>query len=279
MQALTKSKAFDPRFTTMTNFSKKVSLEGPNQQVNQRELDEAMYLNRLLHDTRRKAQSVLKTKQIPGGHTAPGGTALGSPQHVTKLLDAGSHANRANSMLDQIDNKSGNMNSHRNPNMTTGNFSFTKTFRPFGTDVVPGYTLKQPYDNEEDYSYSPFKNKLRKQLFINGQPSSEMYKSAMQPQTMSTIQSQTGLEDKAKKILQNNRDNLGVWDAIAIADAQRYKMEQNEKRKTLRKKHIELQNFYVKQAQDKRKNERMERDRSIAEGQNIVNRDLMAVEK
>lgn len=63
MSALGKNKAFDPRFTTMTNFSKKVSLEGPNgQSANQRELDEAMYLNRLLHDTRRKAQSVLKTK-------------------------------------------------------------------------------------------------------------------------------------------------------------------------------------------------------------------------
>ena len=72
-----------------------------------------------------------------------------------------------------------------------------------------------------------------------------MYKSAMHPQTMSTIQSTSGLEDKTKKYLHNNRDNLGVWDAIAIADAQRYKMEQNEKRKILRKKHVELQNFYV----------------------------------
>ena len=73
-----------------------------------------------------------------------------------------------------------------------------------------------------------------------------MYKSALAPQTMSTIQSTSGLEDKAKKFMQNNRDNLGVWDAIALADAQRYRVEQNEKRKTLRKKHIELQNFYVK---------------------------------
>ena len=38
----------------------------------------------------------------------------------------------------------------------------------------------------------------------------------------------------------NNRDNLGVWDAIALADAQRYKTEQNEKRMSLRKKHVEL---------------------------------------
>lgn len=73
-----------------------------------------------------------------------------------------------------------------------------------------------------------------------------MYKSALHPQTMSTIQSASGLEDKAKKFMQNNRDNLGVWDAIALADAQRYRVEQSEKRKTIRKKHVELQNFYVK---------------------------------
>lgn len=73
-----------------------------------------------------------------------------------------------------------------------------------------------------------------------------MYKSALNPQTMTTIQSASGLDDKAKKFMQNNRDHLGVWDAIALADAQRYRIEQNEKRKTLRKKHIELQNFYAK---------------------------------
>ena len=46
--------------------------------------------------------------------------------------------------------------------------------------------------------------------------------------TQDTLQSSrsalkgTGLEDKAKSFLHNNRDNLGVWDAIAIADANRY---------------------------------------------------------
>jgi hypothetical protein len=48
------------------------------------------------------------------------------------------------------------------------------------------------------------------------------------------------MDDRIKKYVQNNRDNLGVWDAIALADEQRYKMEQNEKRKSLRKKHLEL---------------------------------------
>ena len=78
-----------------------------------------------------------------------------------------------------------------------------------------------------------------------------MYKSAVGPETISTIHSATGqttggLDDKNRKFLANNRDNLGVWDAIALADVQRYKLEQNEKRKSLRKKHLELQEFYVK---------------------------------
>lgn len=73
-----------------------------------------------------------------------------------------------------------------------------------------------------------------------------MYKSHADAQMISTINSNSGLDDKNKKFLTNNRDNLGVWDAIALADVQRYKVEQNEKKKTLRKKHLELQSFYLK---------------------------------
>jgi len=43
-------------------------------------------------------------------------------------------------------------------------------------------------------------------------------------------------------------------------------MEQNEKRKILRKKHVELQNFYAMQAKDKQVKDKVERDWSIAQG-------------
>ena len=50
----------------------------------------------------------------------------------------------------------------------------------------------------------------------------------------------TGMEDRVKNYTINNRDVLGVWDAITLADEHRYKMEQIDKRKTLRKKHKDL---------------------------------------
>ena len=98
-----------------------------------------------------------------------------------------------------------------------------------------------------------------------------MYKSVVSPpeasydpiDTLQTSRSNMkgmGLENKAKLLMQNNRDNLGVWDAIAIADAKRYNREQSEKRQVKRKKHLELQKVYLEQAQAKVNREQNERN-------------------
>lgn len=147
----------------MTSLNKRVSIEGNQPQIGNGELDEALFLNRLLHDTRRKAQSVLKKKQLS---EAPGSTKQSPVPNASKALDIQKSGNRANSMLDQIDSRThhntyynqGFNNERTNMN---GTFQFNQTFRPFGTDVMPGYTLKSTHENETEY-YSPFKNKLRK---------------------------------------------------------------------------------------------------------------------
>ena len=66
------------------------------------DLDNAMYLNRLLHDTRRKAQSVLKNKQFMQQDSASngGGNQQSPNPAAAKALDLTVSGNRANSMLD-----------------------------------------------------------------------------------------------------------------------------------------------------------------------------------
>lgn len=44
----------------------------------------------------------------------------------------------------------------------------------------------------------------------------------------------------AKKKSEFNKNNIGVWDAIILADEQRFKIEQREKKQMVRNKHIEL---------------------------------------
>lgn len=77
-------------------------------------------------------------------------------------------------------------------------------------------------------------------MLINAQKSSEFYRSALQESNSATKMKSTGMEDRVKNFTINNRDVMGVWDAITLADEHRYKMEQIDKRKTLRKKHKDL---------------------------------------
>ena len=80
-------------------------------------------------------------------------------------------------MLDQINNRGKTqLQTHRNPSKLAATFQFN---RPFATDVVPGFTMKSQNDNYA--GESPFKNKLRKQLYISNPTSNDMYRSHADP--------------------------------------------------------------------------------------------------
>jgi len=49
-----------------------------------------------------------------------------------------------------------------------------------------------------------------------------------------------GLRNRMKSYTNNKKESIGVWDAIALADQQQFKIEQENKKKLMRKQHKEM---------------------------------------
>ena len=118
--------------------------------------------------------------------------------------------------------------------------SVFKEFKPAeisGSNVTPGFSpmYRLNYGTNDD----SFKAKLKRELKMSHVSANNFYSPAAKT-IIDNIDASKGLRDRVKSYTNNKKESIGVWDAIALADQKQFKVEQENKKKLMRKQHKEM---------------------------------------
>jgi len=122
-------------------------------------------------------------------------------------------------------------------NKMSSTYSVFKEFKPTisGSNVAPGFS---PMYRLNDMNGDNFKAKLKRELKMSNVSGNDFYTAA--EKTRMDHEVPMGLRNRMKSYTNNKKESIGVWDAIALADQQQFKIEQENKKKLMRKQHKEM---------------------------------------